>query len=263
VKLAAAQELGNDPQAALASSAKAIATATDDAARAEAHSGRGDVLVATGDSKRLREAQAEYQSAIQLDPSIAEYHLRLAVALMKQSEDSEGQQEIAAYFKLAPGGKYAGYAQRLKDNPRRARENYAPDFQLTTIKGQTFASGDFRGRVVVLDFWATWCPPCRASVGEIRELTRKYPSDKVVVLSVSADKDDAKWREFVQQKNMDWLQSRDADEHVLKTMGVHAFPTYIVIDTEGIIRDRIVGENPQQTIVGRLKDQLAKMLPQG
>jgi thiol-disulfide isomerase/thioredoxin len=134
---------------------------------------------------------------------------------------------------------------------------------VTTIKGQKISSTEFLGKVVVMDFWATWCPPCRESVGELKELTRKYPSDKVVVLSVSADKDDAKWREFVEKKNMDWLQYRDADDHVLKLMGIHAFPTYIVIDSEGIIRDRIVGENPQQTIVGRLKDKLQKMMPQG
>jgi hypothetical protein len=70
-------------------------------------------------------------------------------------------------------------------------------------------------------------------VPEIKDLTKKYPSDKLVVLSVSADKDDAQWREFVQKKKMDWLQYRDDDGHVLRAMGVHAFPTYVVIDTEG------------------------------
>jgi hypothetical protein len=101
------------------------------------------------------------------------------------------------------------------------------------------------------------------AVPEIKELTKKYPSDKVVVLSVSADDDDAKWRELIEKKNMDWLQYRDADNHVLDLMDVHAFPTDIVIDTEGIIQEWIEGENPQQSIVGRLKDKLQKMLPQG
>jgi len=260
LKLAEAQiRLGNEKEA-LSSCDKGVAVATDDPARAAGHSAKGDVLVAI---KKLKEAEVEYQLALQLDPAFAEYHLRLAVALLKESRDAEGKEQLAAYLKLAPTGMYAGYAKRLQDNPRRAREDYAPEFQVTTIKGQTISSGDFLGRVVVMDFWATWCPPCRASVGEIKELTKKYPSDKVVVLSVSADRDDAQWREFVEKKKMDWLQYRDADDHVLKLMNIHAFPTYIVIDPEGIIRDRIVGENPQQSIVGRLKDQLQKMMPQG
>jgi peroxiredoxin len=260
LKLAEAQiRLGNEKEA-LSSCDKGVAVATDDAARAAGHSAKGDILVAI---KKLKEAEAEYQLALQLDPAFAEYHLRLAIALLKESRDVEGKDQLTAYLELEPTGVYAGYANRLEDNPRRAREDYAPEFQVTTIKGQKISSTEFLGKVVVMDFWATWCPPCRESVGELKELTRKYPSDKVVVLSVSADKDDAKWREFVEKKNMDWLQYRDADDHVLKLMGIHAFPTYIVIDSEGIIRDRIVGENPQQTIVGRLKDQLQKMMPQG
>jgi len=115
------------------------------------------------------------------------------------------------------------------------------------------------GKFVVLDFWATWCPPCRASVGELKELTRKYPRDRVVLISVSADKEEDKWRDFVAKKEMDWHQYRDPAGTIQRTYGIHAFPTYIVIDTEGIIRQRIVGENPQQSIVARLKSTLATL----
>jgi peroxiredoxin len=258
--LAEAQNRLSDMKAALGSCDRAVAVAANDRERAEGHAAKGDLFL---EAKRFKEAETEYQSALALSPALAETHIRMALALFRESRDQEGREELAAYLKLAPGGRYAAYAKQLQENPRRARELYAPEFEVTTIKGQKISSEDFRGRVVVMDFWATWCPPCRASVGEIKELTKKYPSDKVVVLSVSADDDDAKWREFIEKKNMDWLQYRDADNHVLELMNVHSFPTYIVIDTEGIIRDRIVGENPQQSIVGRLKDKLAKMLPQG
>lgn len=262
-KLAEAQFRLGDEKGALNSCDKAIAVAATDADRAAAHGAKADILVASGDAKRLKEAQAEYQSALQIDPTFAEYRLRFALALFKDSRDAEGKEQLTAYLQLAPTGQYVSYAKRLQDNPRRARDNYAPDFQVTTIKGEKVSSTDFRGKVVVMDFWATWCPPCRASVPEIKELTKKYSSDKVVVLSVSADKDDAQWREFVEKKKMDWLQYRDADQHVLNLLNVRAFPTYIVIDPEGIIRDRIEGEDPQQSIVGRLKDKLQKMMPQG
>jgi peroxiredoxin len=263
LRLAEAQTALRDEKGALSSSDKAIAVAASDAERADAHAAKALTIMHLGDAKVLRDAEAEYKQAIQLAPKSADNYLGLAVALFKQSRDAEGQEQLAIFLKMMPNGLYAEYARKLQANPRRVREEYALDFQVTTIKGQTVSSADFRGKVVVLDFWATWCPPCRASVPEIKELTRKYPSDKLVVLSVSADKDDKQWREFIEKKNMDWLQYRDEDGHVLRAMGVHAFPTYLVIDTEGVIRERIVGENPQQSISGKLKDKLQKMLPQG
>jgi peroxiredoxin len=263
VRLAQAQMFLRDEKGALTSSDKAIAVATSDAERADAHAAKALTLMHTGDAKFLKDAESEYRTAIQLAPKEAENYLGLAVALMKQSHDTEGQEQLTIFLKMAPNGTEAEYARKLQANPRRVREEFAPDFHVTTIQGQTISSTDFRGKVVVLDFWATWCPPCRASVPEIKELTRKYPSDKLVLLSVSADKDDAQWREFVQKKKMDWLQYRDEDGHMLTALGVHSFPTYVVIDSEGVIRERIVGENPQQSISGRLKDKLQKMLPQG
>jgi len=110
-----------------------------------------------------------------------------------------------------------------------------------------------------MDFWATWCPPCRESVPERKALTRKYSNDKLVLVSVSADSDDKTWREFEGKKNMDWAQYGDSDHKVLDKFGVHAFPTYLVITGDGVIKQRIVGMNPQQTIVHRLKETLASM----
>lgn len=74
-----------------------------------------------------------------------------------------------------------------------------------------------------------------------------------MLISISADKDDNAWRDFVAKKNMDWLQYRDTDGKVLESFGIHAFPTYLVIDRDGIIKDRILDFDPQQTIVHRLK----------
>jgi thiol-disulfide isomerase/thioredoxin len=134
-----------------------------------------------------------------------------------------------------------------------------PEFSVTTIRGETVSLNGLAGKFVVLDFWATWCPPCRASAGELKELTRKYPRDKDVLMSVSADKEEDRWRDFLAKKVMDWYQDRDPAGTIQQTYGIHAFPTYIVIDTEGIIRQRIVGENPQQSIVARLKTTLATL----
>jgi len=76
---------------------------------------------------------------------------------------------------------------------------------------------------------------------------------------VSADSDDKAWQEFVAKHEMTWHQYRDSNHQILDLFGVHAFPTYLVIDGDGLIQQRIVGMNPQETIVHRLKDYLAKV----
>jgi tetratricopeptide (TPR) repeat protein len=84
-------------------------------------------------------------------------------------------------------------------------------------------------------------------------------SDKVVVISISADEDEAAWRDFIAKKKMEWAQYRDADSKVRKSFGIHAFPTYLVIDGDGIIKQRIVGMDPRESVVYRLKSTLAAM----
>ena len=110
-----------------------------------------------------------------------------------------------------------------------------------------------------MDFWATWCPSCRESVPELKDLTRKYPSDRLVLISISADEDENSWKEFIAKKKMDWPQYHDSDRTIMRAFGVHSFPTYLVMDGEGIIRQRIVGLNPRETVVHRLKETLRSM----
>jgi len=78
-------------------------------------------------------------------------------------------------------------------------------------------------------------------------------------ISVSADENESEWKEFVAQKNMSWPQYRDADGRVRRAFQVESFPTYLVIDGDGIIKQRIVGLNPQETVVHSLKATLAAM----
>jgi peroxiredoxin len=257
-----AQALANLGQKndALSAADKAMKLATNDVERAQVHSLRGFTLASGGsDAKTLKEEESEYRQAALQDSTVTEYHLRLGMTLMKESQDDEGKKEVGQYLLLDPRGRYAEYARKLVDNPRRAREDYSPEFTVRTLHGETVSLSGLAGKIIVLDFWATWCPPCRASVGELKELTRKYPRERVVLISVSADKEEDKWRDFVAKKEMDWHQFRDPEGSIQRTFGIHAFPTYIVIDPEGIIRQRIVGENPQQSIVARLKSVLATL----
>jgi peroxiredoxin len=243
--------------AAVKSARKALSIATDDTGRASAHAAVGDSFITGADQKSLELARTEYQQAATLAPSTAIYHLKLGTALFKLLQDDAGKAATARYLELAPEGRHAKYARGVLADPRRARERFAPEFSVRTSAGDTLTLSSLKGKYVVLDFWATWCQPCVFSVGELKALTRKYSGDKLVLVSISADMDEARWHTFVTEKDMDWAQYWDGDHELRRKFGVREFPTYILIDPEGIIRERMVGQDPHATVVSRLKKALA------
>jgi thiol-disulfide isomerase/thioredoxin len=250
----------SNTDAALAFSERALTVASNDSERAAIHEVRGDILVLMHDPKRVQDAEREYETALQLNSEEPVFHLKLAVALMKEFRDTQGIEQIQRYLQLEPEGQYTEFAKKLAAHPRRAREEYVPAFQLTTLQGTFLSSVNLEGKIVVLDFWATWCEPCRDSISELKALTRKYPSDKLTLVSINGDRDENAWRDFVRKKDMDWPQYWDKDRNLRTLLKVNAFPTYILIDPEGIVRERIIGINPRETIVHRLKQKLENLL---
>ena len=240
---------------------KAVATASDDLMRAKAHHLKGNAVFAEAgtDGKKMKASEGEFRSAVQLDPKNAAFHLSLAKALLRESKDEDAKHELETFLGLNADEEQARQARLILADPRRGREDFAPEFEISTLQGQQVSLKQLAGRVVVMDFWATWCPPCRASVPELKELTKKYPAEKLILISVSADQDDGAWREFVAKKNMDWAQYRDADHKILNAFSIHSFPTYLVIDGDGIIKERMTGMNPQESVVHRLKATLGQM----
>jgi peroxiredoxin len=179
--------------------------------------------------------------------------------LLKQSRDPEGTDELKRYLADTNGDdRYVKDAERYIDNPRRARELYIPEFSMTTADGRYISTDDLLGKIVVLDFWATWCAPCRASVPELKDIVKKFANAPVVLISISSDDDEEKWRAFIEKNQMTWPQYRDSDNHVLSAFGIHSFPTYVVVDAEGIMRKVEVGAGGGQ--VGDIADTVKKNL---
>lgn len=195
------------------------------------------------DQKKLQAAEAVFKEALVMEgaPPILRYNL--GVTLLQLSRDDEGVAELKQYIKLEPRGPFIETARRMVENPRRAREAFAPDFSFTSSEGEHITLDDLRGKVVLLDFWGTWCPPCVESVPELRTLHKRYSKDGTpfVLIGISSDSDEAEWKEFTAKNEMSWAQYRDKDRRIQRAFSVRSFPTYIVIDHEGIVRFRSEG----------------------
>jgi peroxiredoxin len=191
------------------------------------------------DQKKLQAAEAVFKEGLKLEGAPAVFRYNLGLTLLQMNRDEEGIAELKIYVKDQPNGAYLEMARQMINNPRRARENYAPDFSFTSSEGEHFTLEDLRGKVVLIDFWGTWCPPCVESVPELRNLYKRYAKEgNFIILGISSDddEDENRWREFTVKNQMVWPQYRDKDHRLLRAFGVSEFPTYILLDHEGIVR---------------------------
>jgi thiol-disulfide isomerase/thioredoxin len=119
---------------------------------------------------------------------------------------------------------------------------------------------EFRGKVVLLDFWASWCGPCRNALPNLKRLQAVYGSADFVVISISEDDDESAWRAFVGSHNMTWPQRLDSDGSLQSQFGVNALPTYVLIGRDGTVQQKFVGEDPAESIVERIGPDLKASL---
>jgi thioredoxin-like negative regulator of GroEL len=193
------------------------------------------------DQKKLAEAEGLFRQGLALKPEMPILRHNLGVVLMQENHDAEGIAELEKYLQVAPKGEFVEDARRMIANPRRAREAYAPDFSIVTADGEHITLEDLRGKVVMLDFWGTWCPPCVESVPSLRTLNKRYTKGAFVMIGVNCNDEEEKWRAFTADNKMIWPQARDKDYRIQRAFQVNRFPTYILIDHEGIVRFRSTG----------------------
>jgi thiol-disulfide isomerase/thioredoxin len=119
---------------------------------------------------------------------------------------------------------------------------------------------EYRGKVVLLDFWASWCGPCRSALPNLKRLQSIYSGDDFVVVSISEDQDEKAWRAFTASHQMTWPQRLDSDGSLQHQFAVHGLPTYVLIGRDGSVVQKAVGEDPAQSIMERLGPELKKSL---
>jgi thiol-disulfide isomerase/thioredoxin len=134
----------------------------------------------------------------------------------------------------------------------------APDFSATTLDGRTVSSQNLRGRVVLVEFWATYCAPCVATMSSMHGLEQKFSGRPFVLLGVSLDQDPDVWRTFVAKNKMTWPQYLDQSHDLQTKFQVQGAPAYILVDGNGDIRFRQSGWVPTTPL--QLSTEISKAL---
>jgi thiol-disulfide isomerase/thioredoxin len=123
----------------------------------------------------------------------------------------------------------------------RARERVA-QFAVQTRDGRTVTAESLRGHVVLINVWATWCPPCRAEMPALRQLADAYAADSVVVLGFSVDRGAAGAVDaFLRERHITYPVAIVSDAVIASLGGVQGYPTSFLLDKQGVIRHTVIG----------------------
>jgi peroxiredoxin len=240
----------------------------------------GDAFMAGGESD-LEEAVAAYEEALRnVEPSrrleypgvfydMACSYARLGDAgksldCLRASLDAEPR--FVDYARsdenLAPVREDPAFADLIAGAEVRAAEaevanmtikpgEPAPDFTLKDVYGSEYALYDFRGKPVVLNIWATWCPPCRLEIPDIVEFAREHDGE-AVVLSISVDEPGEDVAGFAEEFGINYLVLLDDGEAALEYLRVNqGIPQTYFIDAEGVVRGHILGAAGRETFEAR------------
>lgn len=254
----ARMDMGVDSlQQALKETEQAVSTAAPGPEFARAQLYHGIVLARKGN---FAAAETALKAAATANPACVECRFNLGFVLLKESKDADGVailKTVASEFSGTPRG---NEIQRLIADPGLIRKNYAPEFSARLSTGEEVNLDALKGKVVLLDFWGTWCEPCRVSLPLLKDLAAKVDSTQVAIVSIDEYDPKSKWEQYVHANGMTWGQVYDGDLSLHNAFRVDGFPRYYVLNKEGIIVAQFKGwnQNGESTIA----DAIAAALKQ-
>jgi len=240
-----------------------IASAQTPRETAIAHYESGIVFYRQGLSRHKDEyfsrTHEQAAAALAAAPNFSEALTLDGRALARLGQDDAAKQQFQKFLALhTANDPERERILRYIAHPELARAMMAPPFEVTTLDGQRISLDELQGKVVLVDFWATWCAPCREALPHLRNVAKKFQGQPLVVLSISLDSDEQKWKDFVEKNEMTWPQYRDGGftGSVAKLFNVTAIPHTFTIDSDGVLREEHIGD---ASIEGKIKKLLAQV----
>jgi thiol-disulfide isomerase/thioredoxin len=203
----------------------------------------------------LRHAEVALARAVQEDPTnepLVMLHGHLLAALKRDSDASAAFAACASMPGVSPTE--CARALRFSKNVDIARNEPSPQFEATTLDGKKVSLDSLSGKIVLLDFWGTWCPVCRRDSDYVQSLGEGFPNDRFVLLEIDSGDTHAAWVNYLNENRIEGTQVQDDTNQLQALFHVGAYPTYVVLDGDGNIRMRERGAR------GDLRGEIRKLL---
>jgi peroxiredoxin len=183
------------------------------------------------------------------------YALGGAISALRQKKHPNFSLFAQHYIELF-GKDNSPAIQNLKEEIEQAKMflpgAVAPDFSQNTPEGKEVKLSDFRGKVTLIDFWASWCGPCRRENPNVVKLYNQYKDQGFDILGVSLDRDEKRWLDAIAKDGLEWTQVSDLKgwkNQVAKLYGVSSIPHTVLLDAEGrIIQRNLRGEKLEEKL---------------
>jgi len=245
--------------AVTAASLEAIAPNPTEKSYAETKRGHA-LMYQAGDKNKsdiLKASDAAFKAAIADYPKNGAAHYLDGQVLARLNQMDAARDEFKTCLNcVSPSDPSYLRAQHFAEDPALSTHKMAPPFTVTALDGSKFNLDAMGGRVVLIDFWATWCGPCNEELPHMKKIAREFAGQPLIIISVSWDSDERKWRDFINKNEMTWVQYRDADHHLSTLFGINAIPHYFTIDSDGVLTSEMLGEGSD--VEGKLKKLVAK-----
>ena len=187
------------------------------------------------------------------------------IKMVAKIYERDGRTDAKIPFSLNSGDKKSDKKGKQEDASAAPKVSHrekigkpAPDFQVIDLNGQELSLKKYRGQVVLLDFWATWCIPCRAEMPHLKKVYDTYKDQKFEIIGVSLDQSKSVLDSYIETQNITWQQFLDKSG-VAKMYNVTGIPATFLIDGDGIVREvKLRGRALEEAIEELVKENLAK-----
>jgi tetratricopeptide (TPR) repeat protein len=207
---------------------------------AELYNILGVTLYLQNEKQSFEDAVVALQKAIELSKGkVVKAYYNLGFALIKSGKEQEGVAVLKQFLDLDPGASEASQARAVVGNLKMVDAKVAPTFAVKSHTGKELALEKFRGKVVLLDFWASWCIPCRVDMPEVRKIWREYGGEHFAIIGVNLDSSRASFESYMKEEGITWPQYYDGlgwGNKISRLYGVYAIPHTVLIDQDGVIQ---------------------------